>query len=257
MAKLNLQNLEKQVQEIQHRQSGSGTRGELKWYEMKSGVNQVRILEPTFEDGRLAMVTVRHKEANNYFCIARTWPQLRKDCPICKVMWPIYEANKESPIAKYFPKRNAWVNVIDRSNPDLGVQLMRLPISLHDDLITQISTRDMTDPTKFIYGDITDSQNGRDIIITRNETHGQVSYTIAIHPMVTPLHKDPGMIQKWLDERYNIEKIFSTPDDAGMKAIEEFANKISIEFSSPTNQSNHNTPQVPPPPQPTAAAPNP
>jgi hypothetical protein len=254
MPKLNLGMVEQQAQELREREekrdnraTGGGTSGgqkDFKFFDFRPGANYIRLLEPTFEDGRLAMMIARHEIDNKkYLCIQKTWPQARIECPFCKVRYDLYPQVGDL-TKRLYTKQAAWTSCIRRDDMATGVQLIRIVSTVYNFLVQQTTMRDpMT--KQFVYGDITDTETGRDIVIT----YANNTYTTAIMPNVSPLNQDRAVAEQWLKERYHPDRIWKMPDEKVIaeyqKVAEQQRTYILQQFHGETNRAVQ---AAPPPP---------
>lgn len=233
MGKVNLTTIESLAAQARERatQRESGARRDFKWFNFKPAPaqNQIRILEPTYEDGRVALLVYKHTIGNDkYDCIEKTWPNLRQECPICKSLRVLYDQGKDT--TGKWARGRAYTNCIDRNAQNEGVKILGVPMSVYDYIIQMMVARDANDHSRYIFGDITDTQTGRDILISYDSNSHQ--YNTTMFPISSPLHTDPAICQQWLSERWNMDSIFKFPNEQEFQKIRAAADYILASAST-------------------------
>lgn len=129
-----------------------GDLGGDNYFKPKSGKNTVRILPPWNDSGVFFFKAIQHYNVAEHGPVPCN--KMRgKDCAICEAL---KDVSKEV-ARKAYAKPRYYVNVIDRKNPEDGVKIWGMTARN----MKKIKSA-MEDPD---YGDITDPDEGRDIII--------------------------------------------------------------------------------------------
>jgi hypothetical protein len=118
---------------------------------------------------------------------------------------------------KMEPKLRTFVPVLVRGEEGDGVKFWGFGKTVYQEILGYISDPD--------YGDITDIENGRDIVVevVSAEDSG-TSYpvtTIRVKPKETPLHEDDEKTQKFLNEQKNITELYQELSYAELKSVLE------------------------------------
>ena len=186
---LDINALRKKLAETKKRTEGGNNNNEQKetlWFRMQSGRNIVRILPPLEDggdfytevhvhynlglDGKRQVVCPKHTEG--------------KPCPVCELIDELKNGTEEEQqLAKdYKAKLKYYYNVMDTTLTERDercgkVQVMSSGVQIFEQILSIIC-----DP---IFGDITDPDKGRDILINKDAKGRQTSYTVQAHPNQT------------------------------------------------------------------------
>lgn len=135
-----------------------GDLGGGNYFKPKSGKNTVRILPPWNDSGIFFFKAILHYGIREEGGPVPCGKMVGKSCPICEAL-----AGAGKKMAKKSgPRIRFYVNVIDRKNPDDGIKIWGMtPRNMK-----KIKSA-MEDPD---YGDITDPDEGRDIIIELDDS---------------------------------------------------------------------------------------
>jgi len=122
------------------------------------------------------------------------------------------------------PKLRTFVPIIVRGEEDKGVRFMSFGKTVYTELLSIIADPD--------YGDITDVQSGRDIVVDyipqeKSDT-GFAKTTVRAKPNMTPLATNSGLIEKLLNEQPDLRVIFKEP------SFDELKNALA-KFLDPDN----------------------
>ena len=195
--------------------ASSNTKNYMKLVE---GDNIVRILPPKPGKQHPLMVTQNHfLDMPDGRKVSFNCPRMmaKRACPVCAKgeQLRLSKSFTDQKLGKrMFPRVRVFANVIDRNNPDLGVQILTFGKGILDDLM---SIR--ANPRKG--GNFTHPETGRDIVITRKGT-GQFDTEYSVTPDVatSPLHDDPGQQDDWLDMAYDLDFFGAVLSDEEIKA---------------------------------------
>ena len=183
---------------------------EIQWWSIPVGSSMIRILPPWDPSGRVALQVYTHNikftdqgyTKYNWTCVNHTFG---KPCAICEGLAKLkaegintdaYEPNRR---VFYF---NALVMLSASSDVPAGTHvLMRGPKALYDFIVSLIM-----DPN--IACDITDINQGMNILVERSGSGLQTNYNFKVDPLgKTAIPKN---FLEPISELYNLDEIFST-----------------------------------------------
>jgi len=105
---------------------------------------------------------------------------------------------------KLTPKLRIYAPIIVRGEEVDGVRFWGFGKMVYTELLSIMSDED--------YGDITDTKNGRDVVVdfqTKEETGKSFPSTkIRVKPNITTLNDDDKVIGRWIDEQKSIKELF-------------------------------------------------
>jgi hypothetical protein len=118
---------------------------------------------------------------------------------------------------KMEPKLRTFVPVIVRGKENEGVKFWGFGKTVYQDILGYIADPD--------YGDITDPNNGRDIVLeVTSAEESNASYpttTIRVKPATSKLHSDPETVDNLLNNQREITELYSELSYAELKTILE------------------------------------
>jgi len=121
----------------------------------------------------------------------------KKSCPICDYHEDLSKSgseNKQKLASRIRGVTKYYVNILDRGRVSDGIKVYGLGMKMMRTLKGYLEDED--------YGDITDPEEGRDIIITREgTTFTNTSYDLRVRAKSSPLDYDG-----WEDEIHNLEE---------------------------------------------------
>jgi hypothetical protein len=123
------------------------------------------------------------------------------------------------------PKLRTFVPILVRGEEEKGVRFMSFGKIVYTELLSIISDPD--------YGDITDVQNGRDIVIEyipqeKSDTNFAKTM-VRPKPNQTPLADSPEKIQKFLTDQPDVKAIFKEPSYEELKvALERYLDPDAV-----------------------------
>lgn len=167
--------------------------GSGKFFKPKAGRNQVRILPPWNDKGLF------YKEAVFYYGLTRdgkqiSVPCLGRDDPISQYLKELEKGGSEDrKLAKrYAPRTKFYVNVLDRKTNKIGIWgFSRKTLSI---LLSYMSDPD--------YGDITDPDEGFDVVIEREGEKLETTYQIRVKPKPSEI----GEKVDWEEEMHDLDE---------------------------------------------------
>lgn len=203
---LDIEALRKKMEELNERKnrSGNGGGGRIKYWKPKQGRNVIRILPGKNGNDFYAEARVRYNVGPNK---KRVVVPLDPDeaCPIKDFVDALYKSGDkdDEKLAKKMRATNRYLfNVIDRSVEEgqegYGeVMVYECGPSVFTDILSIICDPD--------YGDITDPENGWDIIITKTGKDLETEYKVNARPKQSPIG-----IEGWEEKLYDLQKL-ATP----------------------------------------------
>lgn len=162
------------------------------------GRNIIRILPATGQMQYFFKEVGTHYLANDkYFKCLSITTDGQQECPLCQVHQALQDGGDKKAAETFYPSRAFNMNIIDRNNPDAGVQVFSPGVKIFQDLAAFIQ-----DPE---YGDITDVAQGFDVKIDRtgegNKTQYQV--TLARNPSVLGTQEQ---VDEWLAAAQDLDE---------------------------------------------------
>lgn len=171
-----------------------GELGKANYWAPVEGKNVIRILPPWKDSGPHEGVFFFKKTLHYGFQVdgsSRPIPCLGDNCPICnyvKNLNNIELARKIRPVTKFY------VNVIDRKDPSKGVKIWSLTQK------TMKALREyLEDPD---YGDFTDEDEGRDVIVQKDSSGRMINYEVRIKPKTSPID-----YEGWEEELHMLDEV--------------------------------------------------
>lgn len=140
------------------------------------------------------------------------------------------------------PKLRTFVPMIVRGEESKGVRFMSFGKTVYTELLSIIADPD--------YGDITDVQNGRDVVveyIPQEKSDTNFAKTmVRPKPNVTPLSEDAALVQRLLTEQPDIRSLFKEPSYEELKVfLEQYLDPDSAStassFSTPSTSTQSET----------------
>lgn len=116
---------------------------------------------------------------------------------------------------KMEPKLRTFAPVVVRGQENEGVKFWGFGKTVYEEVLAIISDPD--------YGDITDDQTGRDVVIEIVEAEGKTypETRIRVKPNVTKLSDNPELVDKLLNEQKEITEIYSELSYNELKGVLE------------------------------------
>ena len=129
------------------------------------------------------------------------------------------------------PKMRTFAPVIVRGQENEGVKFWGFGKTVYQELLSVIADPD--------YGDITDSMNGRDIMIERQtpaEAGNQYGKTtVRVKPNQTPITEDDNQLQSVFDNQADLTELYTEPSYDDLKEVlKNYLNPSSDETETTT-----------------------
>ena len=136
------------------------------------------------------------------------------------------------------PKMRTFAPVIVRGQENEGVKFWGFGKTVYQELLSVIADPD--------YGDITDSMNGRDIMIERQtpaEAGNQYGKTtVRVKPNQTPITEDDNQLQSIFDNQADLTELYTEPSYDDLKEVlKNYLNPSSSDETETTTASTTST----------------
>jgi hypothetical protein len=178
-------------------------RSGLPMWKIPQGSTRIRILPPWSEAGDIAFECRSHWKVPPNDTMYNCLKVINKECPICEFAYKLKLAGNKELASSLYPSKSVYYNIVVRGEEDKGVQVMRSGILLYENILSYLYDED--------YGDITDIDNGRDMIIERvGTTKEDTKYTLKPAANTSPLHSDKAVVDKWIDNMFDLDKDIAT-----------------------------------------------
>ena len=166
------------------------------------------------------------------------------DCPVCNLVRNLYSEGDEASIkmAKNLNARQRFfAPVLVRDNENTGVQVWGFGRTVYSDLLNLVLNPD--------YGDITDTDQGTDLVITYGKAPGQAFPQTNITPRrkSSKLNEDESVVKELLDGIPDFAELFERKTSEEVKAIldayllddgdAEEVSSETLKFGTTTNSS--------------------
>lgn len=188
----------KQSREESEQESGN------MFFKTKPGKNHVRVLPaPAHMEEPLYKVYEHRIPTDGGKALTFACPRMmRKEaCKACSVAENLKRSNNKADKDygyQIHAKRRVYANVIDRKNPERGVQVFAFGKTIHDELLK------LADPD--VGGDdFTNPESGFDVFIEKNGEGLTTSYLVSGSRKSSPLGKD-----EWLDQLTDLSRFGDT-----------------------------------------------
>ena len=228
-----------------------------KWFRLRAeGSYRIRILPPG-EDGKFAFKLAKHWNMPNpdpedsaknptvpHVCIENTYPEMRRECPICKVLREY--ALKGLNVDAYGLRIKWYFNALILQSPWFEGMNCSCPTSVDgagNKIVSHVGVHllEHTDYTatwfnerrrqRDLYGNILDPIEGKDILI-RCKRGKKVSYDRDLLPDKRPIAGSDEEVEKILDQRVRFSDIWKFPDDEVLGYINKSAAMLRAQFEN-------------------------
>jgi hypothetical protein len=181
------------------------------YFSPKIGRNVIRIMPEVGDMDFFFQPVGRHyfPDNNNVYCPDFT-SEGELDCPVCEIVDELRRSKDKASkkLAEGLGRRRSWwMNVIDRNNPGAGPLIFTPGVTVFNSVISLINDPD--------YGDITDLEEGTDIVIEREGQGLDTSYEVKPRRKESPLSDDEEEIDQWLDDARDLSyvEVSEDPDE--------------------------------------------
>jgi hypothetical protein len=224
--KPNMEHIKTEANRVREQGSGFGDQ-DLNFYDWKNGENNLRILPPWSAKGLVFKKVLSHFEIPPERSIVKcmdTWPDKFDLCYTCEAIDKVIAQLPELDLGRQKNSTHFYANVIDRDEEEKGVQVCRFTSGVYNWLVLQMDNPKI--------GDITDYEQGFDIIITKSEKPRkkgkgtQTNYSCSFVPRPCPLHETDEAMAQWLQSLFDLDRVFGPPDDEGLAEMKGAASRM-------------------------------
>lgn len=171
------------------------TGGSSGFMRLNQGRNVVRVLPEVGDMEFFFQCVGTHEfpDKSRVYCPAFT-SEGELDCPICEMVQELYKSVDKASKAladQLRVRRKFWMNVINRDDEDRGPLILTAGVTIFNPISNIVSDPD--------YGDVTDIEDGVDIIIKREGEGLNTKYDVIARRHDSPLSSDSDQAQRWLD----------------------------------------------------------
>ena len=174
--------------------TGGGGKG---FWSPKQGRSVIRILPETGDMEFIFQEVGRHQfpDGKKVYCPKFTSVGAL-ECPICELVDELYSDGDPSSVrlAKSIKlRRSYWMNVINRDDPDAGPLIFTPGVKIFNQIQNLVGDPD--------YGDISDPEDGLDLVIIRTGTGGlDTDYDVKPRRNSSPLSESEEETSEWLEK---------------------------------------------------------
>ncbi len=187
----------------------------------KEGRYVVRFLPPWSEAGEIGYKARWHWnlpiEPPNMPCPHT----VEHECELCDYIKEL-RVKKHPKAQEMFAKRRIFYNIILREEEDKGPQVYASGVQVYEAVLAYLYDDE--------WGDITDIETGRDMILERTgQGKDDTRYQLLPTKNASPLHADKAVVTKWLDAAQNLETAVNIPDEATvLKIVGKIKNNLLL-----------------------------
>jgi hypothetical protein len=213
---MDIEKLRKKLAETQERMKSGGGGGDFKFWSPKDGRNVVRILPPKPGTEDFYVESRVHYNVGPNKKMVTCGKVARGTCAVCDFVDALFKSGdkEDEKLAKRMKATSRYYfNVVDRTvgEKDEGygdILVFGAGATIFTDILGII-----VDPD---FGDITDPDNGRDVIITKSGKQLDTEYKTQARPVQTELG-----IDKWEEKMVDLSLFLKPRSDEDLEAILE------------------------------------
>lgn len=206
-----------EIEAAEEEQKQLDSEGGGEFYKIKVGRNVVRFMPPPIGQKSPFVVSYQHyvdvPGAQGPVTFVCPRMMQKKPCPACQKAEELRRSGNPADAefaSRLTPRRRVFANVIDRKEPDKGVQIIAFGKQIHEQLVALRKDADAG-------GDYTDPETGFDLVIERTGTGRlDTEYKVFASRRQTPL----GNLD-WIERQHGLGR-FMTP-----KTAQEIMNLLS------------------------------
>lgn len=196
-------NVEKTVKDLE-------TLGGDEFWKPKENKNVIRILPPWNAEGMFYFKAVLHYTGEEGQLPVPCRSMVDKPCPLCEAV----EKSSNKKIAKkMMAKKKFYMNILSIDNIKEGVKIWAATPKQMKKLRSYLEDPD--------YGDFTDPDEGREVIVEKDSSGTMPSYEIRMRPKSSPIE-----YSNWEEELFNLEEEI-IPEIPSKEEYEELARDLS------------------------------
>jgi len=230
------------------------SKGKIKRLDIKPGDNLMRLMPSWAAHGRLFRKEAEHWELppgkEHYPCLLATWPSKTDHCALCDAIDKVLAMFPELSLGRQMPASKYACNVIDRAHEKEGVQIVRFTPAIYNWLMMEMNST---------AGDVADIEKGVDLKIVlkmekRRDGSEQKKYTPSWIPRQTPLSTDNDLIELWMSQILDLDRIKPYPNDEKIGEIHKHSTLLIAYYTKKYKQdaegrrSSERAPSDEPPP---------
>jgi hypothetical protein len=188
------------------------------------GNNTIRILPAVDEEDVFYVERHRHRIDDEWHYCLRfdidSETGRGKRCPVCEMRRKLFRTNDKAMIEiarEIKPKKQYLMNIVDRKSDDPTQVFVYAPgVKLKDKIVSIMLDEDI---------DITDVEAGYDFIVKKEEGPRTDAGQFPTYEnskaarKETPLHEDPKVVTKILDNRYDLHNLVHFEDEETLQTI--------------------------------------
>ncbi len=177
----------------------------------KEGRWRIRFLPPWSSAGEVGYQARIHWNLppdNNSMPCPHT---VERECELCDYIKEL-RIQKHPKAAEMYAKRRIFYNIILRDEEDKGPQVYASGVQVYEAVLAYLYDDE--------WGDITDVETGRDMILERTgQSKEDTRYQLLPTKDASPLHTDASVVAKWLDAAQNLDEAVNMPEEADVIKI--------------------------------------
>lgn len=186
------------------------TLGGEEFWKPKENKNVIRILPPWNNEGKFYFKGVLHYTGEEGQLPVPCRSMVDKPCPLCEV---VEKASNKKLAKKLVAKKKFYMNVLVLDNIKEGVKIWGATPKQMKKLRSYLEDPD--------YGDFTDPDEGREVIVEKDSSGTMPSYEIRMRPKASPIE-----YRGWEDELHDLDKDI-IPEIPSKEEYEELAASLN------------------------------
>lgn len=223
MRKVNLDKISQKLQEVEDRGTKFSTSSDNIWWKPQGGANYLRVLPPWKDsiDYFYREVWWHYRVGpmgKSFVCLDK---EQKGPCFLCEEHIRLRNSSDPEQAQRagdLRPTYRVMANVVDRNNEDAGVQVYTFGSTVFKAMLSYFSDPD--------YGDITDVDNGVDLIIEKTGEKLETRYKVRAKRNSSKLSDDQDTINMWLTTggpkgMHDLDALSATKSYTEMKAAYE------------------------------------
>lgn len=175
------------------------------------GRSELRFLPPWSAEGDIGYEARFHWNVGPEHKALPCPHSIDKECPLCDFVREI-RTQKDPRAQDLYARKRIYYNLIVRDQEEKGVQIYASGVRVYENILSYLYDDE--------WGDITDVIAGRDMILERvGQGKEDTTYTLKPKANPSPLHTDQEVVDKWIEEMYNLDTILSYPETEDIEKL--------------------------------------
>lgn len=175
------------------------------------GRSELRFLPPWSVAGDIGYETRWHWNIGPDHKAVPCPHSVEKECPLCDLVKEL-RTKKDPKAQEMYARKRIYYNIIVRGEEEKGVQVYASGIRVYENILSYLYDDE--------WGDITDVVAGRDMILERvGQGKEDTQYTLKPKANPSPIHADQAVVDKWLEEIYNLDEIITYPETEDVQKL--------------------------------------